>query len=54
MSSIEVSFVFASKCPKELSKFYSQIIECETSEGLTPTHFVINTRFGAKLEFYEP
>ena len=54
MSSIEVSFVIASKCPKELCKFYSQLIDCETSEGLTPTHFVLVTKCGIKLQFYKP
>tara|TARA_Y100001968_G_C19429344_1_gene756115 strand:- start:869 stop:1255 length:387 start_codon:yes stop_codon:yes gene_type:complete len=52
MSSIETSFVIASKQPKELAEFYAKVHETDISKGISSDHYLVPVSDGLNIHFY--
>ena len=49
-----LSFVMASKYPKELAEFYQLLIEAELSPGIASQDFCLTHPEGVKIHIYKP
>ena len=54
MSSPEVSFVLASKDPRNLAEFYSYAVDREITAGFDASHYLIYITNQFKIQFYLP
>ena len=54
MSSIEISFVIASKRPKALAEFYSNVSQINFIQGIDPDHYLLSIKDVFLLQIYRP